>query len=405
MQYISLLLALVVVSVPAMSQRHWTKITDPVVGNNPRLSSAMGAAFAFDTSAAITYDQGKQWSALSITSGCKSIVDFVNNTTLVFAQPTEGGLLYTYYTVAGITWTPSDTLDLAGKHVVAADAAGADLYIATAEGWVYRWTSTIDSMNMALGTGQVRDFLTTPSTQIAITSDGLKVRRGTDNWQVINPPSQLDAMDITKAIARRDTTLYAATDLGVFQFDGNTSTWIPVGTWPEELVAHNVVGIATDNGHIIAMTVVGDGRHQLYRLDLPDTNWIPTGWEIPMDQPTMSTRQLIIDAGWAIAYEQSTLEPDSTGYYAYNLNDFTDVQEHDATSNIHITSTSSQVTIDIADGGGVSVDLYTITGERLHSEHNVASTVTVALPPHTPRVYAVVVRLDNGTVVRRLLAR
>ena len=126
----------------------------------------------------------------------------------------------------------------------------------------------------------------------------------------------------------RSGTLYAATTSGVLEYDADAETWSAVGTWFDfPSLAPSIRAIAADASRIIAFAELNTGRLQLYRLETGDTAWVVTGYELPMDEPMTGRDPLVIDAGWAVTYQTSSVDPDSTGLYRYNLNDFTSVQE------------------------------------------------------------------------------
>ncbi len=305
-------------------------MANPEVGSNPRLINSSNTLFAFDTGLAASYDFGATWMPVSdVSSECKALTSFVNGSTIGFFQPAVGGVVKTFYTVTGTRWLESETLDLNQKTAVDAAHFDQTLFIATIEGWLYAWSQKVDSFQIDNHPQAIiREIAATPVALVVRTSEGLFQRNHTTRaWVRSDPPSHLDVAEVTVDITVHGSSLFAATDMGVFEYDWNTSVWKGLGYWPAEIAIPQVVAIAADNARLVAMCTTEQNRHQLYRLDNADTVWTATAYEIPMDAPSIGNDALVLDGGWAITYQSSAEEPDSTGLYAYNLNDFTSVSE------------------------------------------------------------------------------
>lgn len=397
---------LFVIAMPAFAQRPWTKVTHPPVGSQPVPSVAIGALYLFDSTTLVSYNQGMQWDPIAAITSCKAIVEFVNNTTVAIAQPKAGSDVYTSYTLSGITWTPSDTLDLNGKSVLTSQAVSDVLYIVTTNGWIYKWSSSIDSVSMNLPEGSiVRDYQANEALQIALTSNGLFVSKNDSEFHLQNPPSASDSPDVTTAITKRGNTMYASTEKGVFVWVDTLNSWEEFGHWPTDVITTDVSGMASDDAHVIAMLRTTNGRHQLYRMDLPDSNWLPTGYELPMDQPTMLPRGIVIDAGWAVTYQFSAVMPDSTGLYVFNLNDFTHVTELANASTIEIHSNASGLTVTSGWEGAWSLDILTTDGRLVVSTNANGNTAHVQIPTFVHGLLCVVARQANGRILRGVVLR
>jgi hypothetical protein len=312
----------------------------------------------------------------------------------------------TFFSVGGSSWTQSDSLDLGGKHVVDATYAGNSLYIATNEGWLYLWTTKVDSSRIGSGAGGVRRFETTGTILAAETSAGLllSTTNGT-SWQVNNPPSAKDGLDVTTSITVHAGRLFASTDQGVFELMVPTMSWKPVGTWPAELTSPAVSQIAADQTRLAAMVRTEEGRHQMYVLAWSDTAWVPTAYEIPMDAPMLNAHGLAIDAGWAVTYQYSTVEPDSNGVFRYDLNDFTSVHEWSVDPSVRITSTADGIRIESSWEGAMAVDLLQLDGRQLYSAQAQAPSQTIPVPAHVRGLVLVVVRGASLKLARQILLR
>lgn len=153
------------------------------------------------------------------------------------------------------------------------------------------------------------------------------------------------------------------------------------------------------------MVRTSENRHQLYRLEATDTAWIPTGYEIPMDEPSADLQSLIIDAGWALTYQSSSAEPDSTGLYAYNLNDYTDVAEANTTADVRITTTREGITISSEEEGLLRVDVVSLDGRLLYSCETIAPYASIPLPSSVGGVCGIVVHTALGKVARTVILR
>ena len=406
MRQTSFVLLFVVLALTAHAQRPWIKVAHPNVGNTPLLATTQNSAYLFDSVVASTYTHGNQWELVhGITQQCKAVLSFVNSTTLAFSQPLSNGPVESFYTITGATWTASDTLDLNSKNLLAVSAVDDIVYLATNDGSVYSWSAKLDSAYMFANPGIVSDFVAAPQARAAITNYGLFIAGSNNKWAVNNPPSNKEILTVCTAITRHSKTLCAATDKGVFDYNADDQSWSNVGKWPVTATPLSIVALASDNSNLIAMVQTADARHQLYRFDAADSTWVLTAFDIPMDAPTMTRSALTIDAGWALTYQHSNLEPDSTGLYAYNLNDFTNVTETDNSNNVQVTATQSGLNVTSDWEGALAVDIVALDGRMLYSCEANAPFTAIALPPHVHGVLCVVVTAKSGKVARRLVMR
>ena len=406
MRQISYILLFLALTFTAQAQRPWIKVASPNVGKAPQLATTQNSAYLFDSLVASTYTHGNQWEMVQgVTQQCKAVLSFVNSTTLAFSQPLPNGPVESFYTITGATWIASDTLDLNSKNLLAVSAVDDIVYLATNDGSVYSWSAILDSAYMFANPGVVSDFVATPQARAAITNFGLFVAGSDNKWSVNNPPSNKEILTVCTAITRHNKTLCAATDKGVFEYNAGDQSWLNVGKWPVTATPLSIVAMASDNSNLVAMVRTADARHQLYRFESADSTWVLTAFEIPMDAPTMSRCALTIDAGWALTYQHSDLEPDSTGLYAYNLNDFTSVAETDYTNNVQVTATPSGLLVSSDWEGALAVDIVALDGRMLHSCEAYAPLTTIALPQHVRGVLCVAVTAKSGKVARRVVMR
>ncbi len=403
----SLLLVALLISNAASAQRPWLPATNPLVGASPHITTAASALYAYDVRTAVSYDHGTTWTPLPTLDNCKAITDYANNTTIALCQASEGGIVNTFFTISGNTWTPSDVLDLNGKHVVDAVTLADTLYIATTEGWVYAWANVVDSFTIGVGgSGLLRQFGATSAALFAVTSNGMMVSTNHgDSWTLNNPPSALDGLDVTTCLEVFDQSAFASTDQGVFEFDPTKATWEPKGVWPMEISSPNVAAVAADNGRIIAMCRTPMNRGLCYRLESADTAWVVTGYELPMDAPSIKHHALDIDFGWAIAYLTSEAEPDSNGLYVYNLNDLTDVNEDGALADLEVRTTEHGLLFFGNVAGTLRVDVMRLDGRCISSATITSTSPSITLPSDARGVLCIVASTDLGSVFRHITWR
>jgi len=388
------------------AQRPWLKVERPPFKEAPSFITAGGALYALADGLAITYRHGESWMQIdSIRSHPKALTEFINGSTVCFTQEPGSSVVHTFYSISGTNFSESDSLDLNTHHVVGAGWSGNTVYIATAEGVLYSWGTTIDSLIVpAVQGATVRQALISNELFCLMTTAGLFVSTDTaTSWALKNPPSKLDGLDISTDVALYQGALLASTDQGVFVYDAKSGEWSAKGLWQAEAAAGRVLAIAAEPPYIVALRPTPSGRVQMYRLEHADSTWIPTAYEVPMPHPAVYASACSIDAGWVVAYFSDETTPDSTGVYAYNLNDMSDVQVQDSKSDIQLktTKTGLQVSTPIRQQGMVTV--HALNGAEVLRAMLSPGFTDITLPDHLRGPLGVYIRTDSGQEVRSLI--
>ena len=399
------LLVFLLASIGSMAQRPWIRSASPDVGTPPRLEVAANSIIAFDANLAGSIDQGLNWTYHNnVDRDVRGVTDYFGNVTISVSQTARGDSASIYFTQGGTTWSFSEKLDVGDREVVDLDAKGQTFYVVTSNGTIFARRTGIDELTVPLQAGdRLIDLEISQSLFAMRTEQGLYL--STDDgttWTMTDPFS--GAGGEVRDIAFRSGNLIAGTTAGVLRYANGA--WTSVGTWEDfPIAAPSIRAIAADASRIIAFAELDTDRLQLYRLETGDTAWIVTGYEFPMDQPTSGRDPLVIDAGWAVTYQTSTVDADSTGLYRYNLNDFTGVKEDLLIADVHVRTTVDGLVIDHPWSEGGSVSLVDLTGREVLHEPLGSAPYTLSLPASLRGTFGVVLRSASGTIARTLILR
>ncbi len=390
-----------------MAQRPWIRSASPQVGIPPRLEIAANSTMAFSAGLASSIDQGINWTPHNIVAqDVRGVTDYFSNVTISVSQSAAGDSAIVYFTQGGTSWSFSEKLDVGDREVVDVDAKGQTFYVVTASGWVLARSTSIDELSIPLSAGDRVVDLEASKDLFAVRTEGALLL-STDDGLTWSPSDPLNGESgEIRDILFRSGTLYAATTSGVMRYDAGATTWSSVGTWFDFPVeSPSIRAIAADASRIIAFVELNTGRLQLYRLETGDTAWVVTGYQLPMDEPQTGRDALVIDAGWAVTYHTSEAEPDSTGLYRYNLNDFTSVQEHLLSPDVSIRTTTSGLEITHPWSTGAEVRLTDLTGREVLRGSIGPSPAQIRLPENLRGPYGLLVIEASGAVARTLILR
>jgi hypothetical protein len=196
-------------------------------------------------------------------------------------------------------------------------------------------------------------------------------------------------------------TLYAASAQGVKKVDLTAGSISDVGIWDLKTgTAPATLDLESYLGNLLTIAV--DTAYQMFRLDPVDGTWTPLAYPLPCRKAIESSSLLSIEAGWAIA-AINVIEgnKDTSGIYAYDLNDFTSVNDVDAAAahldNIVLTS---QVTEIYMGEGIVSCQLIDLSGRSINCfEASASGRVRFDAAGLVPGAYVLV---SHGTRTPRM---
>jgi len=401
------LLLLLSTTTGSMAQRPWIRAISPDVEAPPRLAVAANSLVAYRDVMSTSIDQGVNWTRHGqIPANVVGVTDFFSNVSLCASQAAKGDSVDIYFTQGGTSWSFSERLDIGDRQLVELESLGQTFYLVNNGGTIVARSTSIRELTVPIQSGSsLIDLECSQDLFAVLTSEGvfLSTDKG-ETWSKQHPTID----DVPRTVFNlmfRDGALIASSDLGVLTYEPASTTWTPLGTWEGMLEPPVVRAVAADNQRIITLAETSEGRLQMYRLDAGDTTWMPTAYELPLDQPQTDRDLLVIDAGWAVTYVSSTVDADSTGLYRYNLNDFTSVQDSPLPPGVVVRTTSAGLYLEHPDMEGGLVELVDLTGRSVFERTFRSTPIDLSLPDHLRGLFGVVVRWNGRTPARTVIQR
>ncbi len=390
-----------------MAQRPWIRAVSPNVGAPPRLAVAANSLVAYREVMSTSIDQGVNWTPhVQIPAKVLGVTDFFSNVSLCASQDAKGDSVDIYFTQGGTSWSFSERLDIGDRRMLELESFGQTFYVVTDANVIIARSLGIREITVPVAEfASLIDLECSDGLFAVLTTDGVFVSTDNGNSWVKQHPTINDASRTVHNLLFRDGVLLASSDYGVLAYDAASTTWSVLGHWEGLLQPPSVRAIAADAQRVITLAETTEGRLQMYRLDAGDTTWIPTAYELPLDQPQTDRDLLVIDAGWAVTFVSSTVDADSTGLYRYNLNDFTSVQDSPLPPGVVVRTTSAGLYLEHPDLEGGSVELVDLTGRSVFEGTFRSTPIDLSLPDHLRGLFGVVVRWNGRTPARTVIQR
>ena len=387
-----ILVILLASSTFAMAQRPFLFQSRLSNGPSGKVHTLKGSLYLYDTVASRSFDHGATWEPLSTLIGkvC-AMSDFTSDIALTVTQDVSTNLVRCFFSTSGSAWIQFDSLTLANQPIRIA-AIGETWFLATDAAKIYVFTSKLDSID--LGDLNIIDLVARGTDLIASTTKGIRISRdGGKVWSSING----DGLGILHVSG---DNIYATSVNGVKKIDIANRRVENVGTWNSLAIAPVSVDIDSYQG--VLYTFARGESYQLYVLE-GDTVWKEVAYHLPGTTAAISSSVMTMDAGFVVINHQITQGfTDSSGVYAYDLNDFTSVDIIELQSNeMKLSISGNGFILNCNRDVEAQVVVIDVLGRILASQ-SVASTVGtyIPMPAMQNGFFGVIVRYKDNTVQR-----
>ena len=341
--------------------RPWVFRGKTLPGPVPKVSTVAGGVVIFDRVALRSIDHA---ATLDTVTGIRGefcdFVDFAGGITFAVTYDLTERKAWAHYSQGGNSWLTIDSMMNVARPTSLV-AAPTEWFMATEVGsTIYRIGET-NSTIKGPAPDPIRQMVLIGTT-LAVNVAGKQISSTTDfgqSWSTIPLPG-------VGPLHVLDGTLYAASAQGVKKVDLTAGSVSDVGIWDLKTgTAPATLDLESYLGNLLTIAV--DTAYQMFRLDPSNGTWTPLAYPLPCRKAIESPSLLSIEAGWAIA-AINVIEgnKDTSGIYAYDLNDFTSVNDGDAAAahldNIVLTS---QVTEIEMGEGIVSCQLIDLSGRSI----------------------------------------
>lgn len=383
-----------VLATTAQAQRPWVKQSSTSVGGEGKLLTVNGDLVFFDADAKVSYNLGVVWEPISTLTNTVCAIASVSSGVSIAATYNQIERQVHLFVSSGVTnWT-----EYASHYSLNAPSQIASIdsivFLSTAGSYIYVYSDRIDSVRLEGANPRIYDLAVVNNVLIASTTAGIYF--SLDKGKTFS----IIVADGTGPLHVLNNTAYVATTGGVRRINIQDKTATLVGKWPNDLSAPPIVDIDSFHGRLYALSY--ESPQQLYELE-EDTQWITRGYPLPAGLANPSISLMAIDAGWAIVSHQLPGNADSSGIYAYDLNDFTSV--HNAG-----TISSTPLSLSAIDGGLVvastkegraELTVVDVLGRVLHSSTvNLGAPISVPIQAGSSGFVGVIARYSNGTLMR-----
>ncbi len=384
------------------AQRPWIRQSTVSPGPLGKMSVSYNRLYYYDTVALSSFDHGATWTEITGLRGRVCTIDeYTQDVTVAVCYDSATATATGFFTTSGLLWTEFRSISGSARPVRLA-VVGDVWYLGTDGPVIYRGSETLDSLRLP-GNARVIDLVAAGDVLVASTTTGIHYTStsGPVSWTTI-------AQDGLGVLFVRDGTVYAAGVKGVKRLDLGAKRAVDMGSWNVNTPAPAVLDLDTYQGALLAITRDASS-YQAYRLE-GDTAWKAVAYPLPGTMATVTRSILSVDAGWMVLSHQITEGfVDSAGVYAFDLNDFTSVNDlapsDRATMSVTDNGTELLLTRSIAVPARVIItDLH---GRTLHEGRlDGTRTTDVVRIPHVGRGFmGITVVTDAGSVARTVIVR
>lgn len=380
--------------------RPWVFRAKTLPGTAPKVSAVAGGVVIFDKVALRSIDHAATLDTLRGLRGefC-DFVDFGGGITFAVTYDPSERTAWAHFSQGGNSWLTIDSMMNVARPTSLV-AASTEWFMATEDGsTIYRVGETSSTIK-GPSADPIRQMVLIGTT-LAANVAGKQISYTSDfgqTWKSLPIPG-VGPLHVLNG------TLYAASTQGVKKIDLTDGSVSDVGMWnlksgstPATLDVDSYLG----NLHTIAV----DTAYQMFRLDPADGTWSPLAYPLPCRKAVESPSLLSIEAGWAVAAINVTEgNKDTSGVYAYDLNDFTSVHVGaSASTGLESVVLTSQITEIPMGDGSVSADLYDLSGRSIASFRTMdRGRVRFDAEGLAPGAYALVSHGPQTPCIRRIL--
>jgi hypothetical protein len=206
----------------------------------------------------------------------------------------------------------------------------------------------------------------------------------------------------------RNDVVYATSVRGVKRIDLEAKRVVDVGMWNMDTPAPVSLDLDSYQGRLFAVTRTATS-YQAYRLD-GDTAWKEVAYPLPGTVATVTSSILAVDAGWMVLSHQLTEGfVDSAGVYAFDLNDFTSVNEEgvQTSSSINVYDNGDDLVLQRCVVEPARIIVTDLHGRSLYDGRLDATrtTETIRVANAIRGLVGITIINDAGTVLRATIVR
>lgn len=383
----------------AHAQRPWLLRSTNTAGPNPKVVSAAGSVYVFDTVAIRSFDHGVTWTNVASDFGhVSAISDFISGVTLMLTYDQQSRVARFLFSQGGTSWEAFDSLSNASRPIDIATASTEWYFITESGTELYRYSEKLETLPLPSGSkarniivAQNKIILSDASKGILISAD-----RGA-TWTTL-------AVEGAGSLHSSPQGAFIASSRGVAFYNFVSERVSYFGKWPGKTTSPRVLDVDTYLNSVLAIS--DEGGYQMYRLE-SDSTWLPIGYPLPGNKAAITNSIFTIDAGYAILghaiYEGFT---DSAGVYVYDLNDFSDVKQEQTSNEELMTVRGALISFSAEVTDVTSVDVFTITGQMLsHFDCSTLVPRSLPLPAAAVGAYYVVANRSAHPPLTRMFLR
>lgn len=387
----------------ASAQRPWVRQSTTSPGPNGKMSLTYNTLYYYDSVALQSFDHGATWVETTGLRGRVCTIDeFTQGVSVAVCYDSATSTATGFFTTGGAPWTEFRSI-VGSAQPVRLASIGDTWYLATFGPVIYKGNETIDSLRLP-GTARAIDMVAVGDMLVVNTTTGVYFTSTTTpgEWSAI-------AQDGLGVLYVRNDVVYAASVRGVKRLDLTAKRAVDVGSWT--LPTPPPVSLDLDSYQGSLLTITRDGNaYQAYRLE-GDTAWKEVAYPLPGTIATVTRSVMAMDAGWMVLSHQITEGfIDSSGVYAFDLNDFTSVNNNELASNaswINAVDRGGDILLHRATAEPARVVVTDLHGRTLYDGRLDAQGTTSIIPVATSirGFVGITVVTDVGSILRTQLIR
>jgi hypothetical protein len=302
--------------------RPWSYRNSRLPGSKPKVTAAAGALVIFDEVAWRSIDHGVTLDSIRDLEGepC-DFFDFSQGISFAITYEAKERKAKVFFSQGGSSWSKVDSiLDVARP--TSGVASGFDWYMTSENGSMIHRIGETTSTIKGPSNEPIRQLVLTTTAMVANVA-GRAMAFSTDkgaSWSTL-PAEGLGQLHVM------NDKLYASTGKGIVTLDVSAGKLEQVGIW--ELPSGQTPATLDVDSHLGQLyAVTADSSYRMFRLDRTDNTWVRWGLPLPCQQASASHSIMAIESGWAVVALNITQgKKDTSGIYAFDLNDLTGVNE------------------------------------------------------------------------------
>lgn len=381
--------------------RPWIFRGRSLPGPTPKVGAVAGGVVIYDQGAMRSIDHG---ATLDTVRGLRGefcdFFDFMSGITFCVTYDASSRMAWAHLSQGGNSWTTVDSMSNVARPTSLV-AGSMEWFMATENGSTIYRVADVTSTIKGPSADPIRQLVLVGTTLVANVA-GKQVSYSSDlgqNWKTIAAPG----IGVLHAV---NGSLYASSTQGVKLIDLVQGTISSMGIWNSKSGAEPPT-LDLDSYLGKLHTIAADSAYQMYRLDPTDNTWTPLAYPLPCRKAVESPSLMAIEAGWAIAAINVTDgKADTSGIYAYDLNDFTSVSDG-ASQALRFESLLLDRDAEVDMGGQISsCSIADISGRTVMNATVLPNgRVQVLTSCLSSGAYTLVAQQPSTVVIRRILVR